>query len=666
MRKILILVTLMTIYNILYSEDTSHLVDSATIDKEKQQTFVHTEDKASRTIVYEFDEIRVYANSPQESAGIVSIVKIEDTPRATDPTLSDIMRDIPGINITVGGRGESNIRIRGFRRENVKIMIDGRQINSGYFGNVNLAEIPSFDITEIHVVKGAISPLYGANSSGGIVNLITRRPDDQSWVTLKTSIQRNNTQNIQLITSHQFELWDYWLNLSGYKTDGFMLSNSFTPTYSENGGSRNFSNNKNFNLQSKINFTLFDSHLIGISAGYSYAPKRNVPGNIYETRYRIFKDLRRWHLSCTGDLYLTPTISFNSSMFYEAYDNIYQEYSHPSFEPHFMGLDSILENWTLGINLRTKYIWTDKNTIYHLYQFEKNAYNRRDNQSYLDWTSNPTYLHNTNVFLNHKFNSCFQSGISVGASKSIRSYKENSFNTDRKTLHTRWNTETSFSLRYENLDNYVNLAVSRNIQYPFLQQIYSESRGNLELMPEKIFKTELSAGTWFTLSNFILHPQTSIYYNIIDDMIDRVNVPRFINQRRLKNCGFEASMTMDIGNRMVTEHVLSYINLKMNDEYKFYDIPKMIVTNTFNYTIHKNLKYFYNANWIDETYSLDDAGRLHLLPAKILQGTGLTYIFQKHVVSFSISNLFDLNHQEEWGYPAPGRNFTFALKIILF
>ncbi|MCL2064810.1 MAG: TonB-dependent receptor plug domain-containing protein [Candidatus Cloacimonetes bacterium] len=648
------------------------------IDNQSSFSFADTLGTTPRHRRYELDDMRVVATSNSESAGMISKVNLEESSRAGEMNLADIMRDISGVNMSIGGRGESNLRIRGFRRESIRIMVDGRPINAGYFGNVNLAEMPIFDISEIHIVKGAISPLYGVNTSGGVVNFVTRGPDDDSWLRLRASIRRNNTQNLQAITSHSFEKWDYWLNISGFRTDGFVLSKDFTPTPSENGGVREFSNNQNFDIQSKLNFTLFDIHSFGFSAGYSFANERNVPSNIYESRYRQFKDLKRWHLSGLGSFQATSFLVLQPKIYYDAYENTYQEFNHPSLDAQYKGLDSILESWTFGVENRLEYILSARNKLYHLISYEKEAYNRKDNQGYLEWTSNSTELYNTSLLFNHKFNTLWQSSISMGVSQSVRSYKEHSWDIDRKKLDTGVHIEPAFSIHYDDFINKVNIAISRNLQYPYLRQLYSNSRGNLELMPEKALKSEIGLGTRFTIENVLLIPTFNIYYNILDDMIDRVNTPRYINQRRLVNAGAELGIRTRFAHiikqpqaisgvfSLETEHHLDYINLNMNKDYNFYEIPDWTFTNAFYINLYEKLKLSYTMNWSDKMFSPDDNGRLHELPSKTIHNTSISYLFRNYSIIFSLSNLFDLDYQEEWGYPAAGRNFSLMFEWQVF
>ena len=262
--------------------------------------------KTPKTRRYELEEYRVIATTPDEKIGSVDIKHLEDTSTIKDLNLTDLLKDISGLSITTGSKGESNLRIRGFQKENIKIMIDGRPLSGGYFGNVNLSEIPIFDISEVQVVKGAISTFYGNNATGGVVNFVSKKPSTENWLTLRTSIKRNNTQSLQLIAAHRYINWDYWLNISGYKTDGFTLSDDFKPTPYESGGVRKNSENTSVDIQSKINFSLFDIHSIGISLGYTFANERNVPSSIYEPLYRKFTNWKRYQFTTISAFQIGP------------------------------------------------------------------------------------------------------------------------------------------------------------------------------------------------------------------------------------------------------------------------------------------------------------------------------------------------------------------------
>ena len=648
-RKFTITVVLLLIVTALYSDGRAY-----------PDTLRHTTTRNRR---FNLEEIKVIATTPSESAGRISIIHLEDTKRQEELNLAGLLQNISGVNVTTGSRGESNLRIRGFRRENVRIMVDGRQVTGGYFGNVSLNEIPAFAIEEIHVVKGAVSALYGTNSSGGVVNFVSRRPDNQSWLTVRTSIQRNDTQSLQVITAHSFDLWDYWLNVSGFRTNGFVLSRDFQPTPFESGSVRNSSQNRSIDIQSRVNFTLFDIHSLGFSFGYTYTDVRNVPPSIFEPTYRKFFDWRRYSFTGLGTIHAGPWLTIKPTIYYDAFDNTYQEFMDASFSR--MTLDSILESWTFGAQVRSEYIFSDRNKVYHLYRYERQAYNRKDNRDYPDWTTNFTNLHNTSFMLNHKFSHLWQTSLSLGMSQSQRTFRETSL-AERSAINTKLYIEPALSVHYDDLINSWDFAISRNIQYPTMRQLYSLSRGNMQLLPERVIKTEVNYGRNIFYPVGVAKVQNSVFFNYIEGMIDRVNSLRFYNQKNVMNAGFEVAVVNRLFDMFETEHQLAYINLQMNEGYDFHEIPAWTSDNTLSADITKSVRLSYSVNWSDKVLSSDSSGRLHQLPARVLHSTGVSFRRDSYRLAFSVSNLFDLDYQEEWGYPAAGRNFSLSLEWTLF
>jgi len=613
---------------------------------------------------FELEELRVIGTSPTETSSRVNVIHLEDTKRSDELNLTGLMQNIPGVNITAGSRGESSLRIRGASRQNVRIMVDGRQVNAGYFGNVDLSEIPVFDIEEIHIIKGVVSSLYGANSSGGVVNFVTRQPDNSSWLTMRTMLQRNNTQSLQMTTSRRFDLWDYWLSLTGYRTDGFILSQDFVPTAHQSGGVRNQTKNSSVDIQSRVNVSFLDINSFGLSFGYTFSDERNLPSSIYEARYRKFIDWKRAHISGLANIYLSPFLKIQPNVYYDRYDNTYIEASDPDFTNIF--LDSIIKSWTVGSQIRSEFILSEKNKFYQLYRFESQAYNRKDDGFYSDWTSNSTILNNASLMLRHKLNNHWQASISYGTSQSQRNFKDYTPDAQRETIRTDWHHEYSFALNFDDKTSNFLLAMSRNIQYPTLRNLYSSSRGNVWLKPEISLKTEASYGRNFIHNAGFSKIETTVFLNLLNDMIDR-RFARYTNHdKNLRNAGVEVAILNRFFDKIDTEHSVCYINLHMNEGFNFIEIPEWSVTNALNLDITQRLRFSYSVNWNDWAYGVRPNGRLATLPAHTLHNAGLRYKRSNYRIGFSVTNLFDLDYQQEYGYPSAGRNYSLSLEWSVF
>jgi outer membrane cobalamin receptor len=80
------------------------------------------------------------------------------------------------------------------------------------------------------------------------------------------------------------------------------------------------------------------------------------------------------------------------------------------------------------------------------------------------------------------------------------------------------------------------------------------------------------------------------------------------------------------------------------------------------------MRFSYGINWTDKMYSLNNSGRPQELPAKTLHNAGVSWssLSKRYKVGLSVSNIFDLDYQEEYGYPAAGRNFSLNMEWVVF
>jgi catecholate siderophore receptor len=86
-------------------------------------------------------------------------------------TLRDVLRNVPGITMQAGEGGVpagDNLTIRGFNAR-TDIFIDGVRDFGGYSRD-------SFNLEQVEVIKGPSSASAGRGSTGGSINLVTKRP----------------------------------------------------------------------------------------------------------------------------------------------------------------------------------------------------------------------------------------------------------------------------------------------------------------------------------------------------------------------------------------------------------------------------------------------------------------------------------------------------------
>lgn len=95
-------------------------------------------------------------------------------------TLNEAIAQATGIT-TIRSSGRPAISIRGFESRFSVIMIDGRRLASEVDQNYELQRIALENVERIEIVRGPVSSLYGTDSLGGVVNIITKRPEERKF-----------------------------------------------------------------------------------------------------------------------------------------------------------------------------------------------------------------------------------------------------------------------------------------------------------------------------------------------------------------------------------------------------------------------------------------------------------------------------------------------------
>lgn len=147
----------------------------------------------------------------KDAPASISVITQQDLQRKPVQNLKDVLRDVPGVQLTNEGDNRKGVSIRGLSSSYTLILVDGKRVNSRNavfrHNDFDLNWIPVDAIERIEVVRGPMSSLYGSDALGGVVNIITKKIG-QKWtgtLSADTAIQehrdRGDTYNGQFFTS---------------------------------------------------------------------------------------------------------------------------------------------------------------------------------------------------------------------------------------------------------------------------------------------------------------------------------------------------------------------------------------------------------------------------------------------------------------------------------
>lgn len=125
----------------------------------------------------------VTASKSQERAfdvpAAITVITNEDIRRSGQTTVMEVLRMVPGMQVSRINSSAWAISARGFADEyanKMLVMIDGRSIYTPTFSGVywDLVNLPLEDIDRIEVIRGPGATVWGANAVNGVINIVTK------------------------------------------------------------------------------------------------------------------------------------------------------------------------------------------------------------------------------------------------------------------------------------------------------------------------------------------------------------------------------------------------------------------------------------------------------------------------------------------------------------
>ncbi|HOP06398.1 MAG TPA: TonB-dependent receptor [candidate division Zixibacteria bacterium] len=128
------------------------------------------------------------------------------------------------INEDLSGQGAT---IRGIEGERVLVLIDGERVVGRVNGSLDLGQYSLTNVEKIEVVKGTGSTLYGSDAMGGVVNIITRKPQlARTNLNLYGDFGTHKGYNPSIAFEHGSDDFGLSVDAKLYHTDGFDLEPS--------------------------------------------------------------------------------------------------------------------------------------------------------------------------------------------------------------------------------------------------------------------------------------------------------------------------------------------------------------------------------------------------------------------------------------------------------
>ncbi|MBZ5644168.1 MAG: TonB-dependent receptor [Acidobacteriia bacterium] len=118
-----------------------------------------------------------------QAAAAIFVITQEDIRRSGAANIPDLLRMVPGLDISQINANNWAISARGFNHQfenKLLVLIDGRAVYTPLIGGVNwdVQDVPLEDIERIEVIRGPGGTLWGANAVNGVINILTKKAAD--------------------------------------------------------------------------------------------------------------------------------------------------------------------------------------------------------------------------------------------------------------------------------------------------------------------------------------------------------------------------------------------------------------------------------------------------------------------------------------------------------
>ncbi|TCD29033.1 TonB-dependent receptor [Pedobacter psychrodurus] len=140
-----------------------------------------SEDELEEVIVSSTRTSRSIQNTPTR-VETIELEEIDEKSNMRPANVSMILHESTGISVqqTSATSANASIRIQGLDGRYTQLLKDGYASFGNFASGLSILEIPPLDLSQVEIIKGPSSTLYGAGAIAGVVNFISRTPKEKA------------------------------------------------------------------------------------------------------------------------------------------------------------------------------------------------------------------------------------------------------------------------------------------------------------------------------------------------------------------------------------------------------------------------------------------------------------------------------------------------------
>lgn len=598
-----------------------------------------------------------------------SILRQQTIARHNADTVADATRLLPGVSLSRNGRNEEMINLRGFDPRQVPVFVDGVPLYVPYDGYVDFGRFTTFDLAEIRVARADASLLYGPNTLGGAINLVTRKPVRPFEGDVRLGLGSGQTRKAAVNLGGRQQGWYYQLGASRLDADSFPLPHGFrdykrTPT--DTGHSRANAARTDNRLSFKLGLTpnATDEYALG------YVRQRGEKGNpVYTGRSTQRNAVRywRWPYWDKDSVYFVSSTRLNADnalrvrLYHDTYKNGLDMYTDATYSQH--SPTSSYRDTSKGATLE----WA--NARWKGHDLRLAAHYKTDTHDdtgryYRDVTT--SLVAEDTLTLSDRLH------LALGASHEKRDAKRVWQWPTGSASATNGRARLGWSLTPKGDEVYV--ALSHRTRFPTIKDRYSARMGralpNPDLRPETANHLEvgITGQPWTGATG-----QAAVFHSRVSNLIQTAVVPstscggttceQAQNISRARNQGVELSLSQQFGHEWQADASYTYLDrTNLSDR-------SVVLLDTPRHRLFAAVRWQVHAQWaLMSTVEAEQGRKVSFATARTntwrepggygVVGLGATWTLRSDVsLDVGVNNIGNRWYELADGLPMPGRTW---------
>ncbi len=622
--------------------------------------------------VFQLGTVTVVGNALTGSHGDESTISAKQLEAFNRDTLGSAVALVPGMSVSHNTRNEDIISLRGFDVRQVPLFIDGVPTYVPYDGYVDFGRFTTFDLSEVRVAKGAASLLYGPNTLGGAINLVTRKPTKPFEGDVRLGMGSGSEKRAAANLGGNGGMFYYQVSASYLDADTFPLSKDFKPVATENGGNRENAYRTDKKLSLKVGLTpnATDEYAIG------YVKQEGQKGNPPYAGTVPGSGIRYWQWPywdvesayALARVALGKNFALKARIYDDKYRNSILAFTDGSYSKQLnnTSFPSWYDDGSRGASLELASYILDNHDLRLAYHYKEDRH-KESNPNILpkDFRDVTTSLALEDAI---KLGSRWQ--LRLGAGHDERDTRQADTYKLGDTAKNNWLGELTYQLA-DNTALYT--SATRKSRFPTIKDRYSFRLGtalyNPDLRPETATNLEIGVKAKPWQGGTV---QAAVFHSRIEDLMQSVVVPaakqcpsgptpnvtcsQLQNIGNARHDGLELSLTQQSGawSGGVNYTYLQRLNLSSGS------IP---LTDTPHHKLFAYARWQPTDAWEAQvTLDAEDgrtvaygSGYTRLGGFQLLGLKGIWKATKDVSLEAGVNNLLDQNYELQDGYPMPGR-----------